>query len=118
MHPLLWRFGPRVEAFYGASRKPADRSQCCSCGPLIRYLVDKPVHDTFACEGESGDRLSAFPAGYVDGRRFLLTLARFIANSLACTPILSFLRMPDGSDLTRRNVPGVRLEQGAWGDEL
>jgi hypothetical protein len=64
--------------------------RCCSCGQLIRYLVDKPVHDTFACEGETGSRLSAFSAGYVDGRGFLLTLARFIANSLACTPILSF----------------------------
>ena len=118
MHPLLWSFGPRVEAFYGVPRKPAERSRCCSCGPLIRYLVDKPVHDTFACEGEAGGRLSAFSAAYVEGRRFLLTLARFIANPLACAPILSFLRMPDGSDFTRKNVPGVRLEQGAGGDEL
>jgi hypothetical protein len=117
MHPLLWRFGPRVEAFYGASRKPAERSRCCSCGPLMRYLVDKLVHDTFASEGESGGRLSALSAGYVDGRRFLLTLARFIANSLACAPILSFLRMPDGSEFTRKDVPGVRLEQRARGDE-
>ena len=95
-----------------------ERWPCCSCGPLIRYVVDKRVHDTFACEGESGDRLSAFSAGYVDERRFLLTLARFIANSLACAPILSFLRMPDGSDFTRKNVPGVRLEEGAGGAEL
>ena|SRR5919107_1409547 len=118
MHPLLWSFGPRVEAFYGVPRKPAERSRCCSCGPLIRYVVDEPVHDTFACEGESGATLSAFSAGYVDGRGFLLTLARFIANSLACAPILSFLRMPDGSDFARNNVPGVRPEQGAGGDEL
>ena len=85
--------------------------------PAYQVPVDKRVHDTFACEGESGDRLSAFSAGYVDGRPFLLTLARFIANSLACAPILSFLRMPDGSDFTRKNVLGVRLEQGAGGDE-
>jgi hypothetical protein len=115
--PLLWRFGPRVEAFYGVSRKPVERSRCCSCGPLIRDLVDKLEHDTFACEGESGGRLSALSAGYVDGRRCLLALARFIANSLACAPILSFLRMPDGSEFTRKSVPGVRLEHGARGDE-
>ena len=100
------------------ARKPAERWWCCICGPLIRYLVDKQVHDTFACEGKSGDGLGALSAGYVDGRRFLLALVRFIANALARAPILSFLRMFDGSDLTRINVPGVRLEQGAGGDEL
>jgi hypothetical protein len=49
------------------ARKPDERSWCCSCGPLIRHLVDKPVHDTVVREGESRDRLSAVPQDTLTG---------------------------------------------------